>query len=75
MKQKVQFGTLNPHERSSMSVSIEFAGRDKVNVHATPRELSRFILKAETGDWAFWLDDQFKLVRLANDSGTEVVRD
>lgn len=75
MNQKVQFGTLNPHERSSMSVSIEFTGRDKVNLHSTPRELSRFLLKAETGDWALWLDDQFKLVRLANDSGTEVVRD
>ncbi len=32
LKQKVQFGTLNPHARSSMSVSMEFAGRDKVTV-------------------------------------------
>jgi hypothetical protein len=73
--QKMQFGTLNPHERSSMPVSIEFTGRDKVNVHAVQRELSRFVLKSESGDWAFWLDDQLKLVRLLNDSGTEVVRD
>lgn len=73
--QKMQFGTLNPHERSSMPVSIEFTGRDKVNVHAVQRELSRFVLKSELGDWAFWLDDQLKLVRLLNDSGTEVVRD
>jgi hypothetical protein len=75
MNQKVQFGTLNPHERSSMSVSIEFAGRDKVNIRSSQRELSRFLLKAETGDWAFWLDDQLKLVRLVNDGGTEIVRD
>lgn len=75
MNQKVQFGTLNPHERSSMSVSIEFTGRDKVNLHGEQHEFSRFVLKSETGDWAFWLDDQFKLVRLQNDSGTEVVRD
>src|SRR5436190_4325948 len=73
--QKMQFGTLNPHERSSMPVSIEFTGRDKVNVHAVQRELSRFVLKSESGDWAFWLDDQLKLVRLLNDTGTEVVRD
>jgi hypothetical protein len=73
--QKMQFGTLNPHERSSMPVSIEFTGRDKVNVHAVQRELSRFVLKSESGDWAFWLDDQLKLVRLLNDAGTEVVRD
>lgn len=75
LNQKVQFGTLNPHERSSMSVSIEFAGPDKVNIHSSQRDLSRFVLKAETGDWAFWLDDQFKLVRLLNDGGTEIVRD
>jgi hypothetical protein len=32
-------------------------------------------LRSENGDWAFWLDDQFKLVRLLADNGTEVVRD
>jgi len=75
LNQKVQFGTLNPHERSSMSVSIEFAGPDKINIRSSQRDLSRFVLKSETGDWAFWLDDQFKLVRLLNDGGTEIVRD
>jgi hypothetical protein len=75
LKQKVQFGTLNPHARSSMPVSIEFAGRDKVTVHGGEQELSHFILRSEGGDWAFWLDDQLKLVRLLADGGTEVVRD
>ncbi|HZP18459.1 MAG TPA: hypothetical protein VFB00_10860, partial [Terriglobales bacterium] len=75
VKQKVQFGTLNPHARSSMPVSIEFAGKEKLNVQGKESELSRFNLKAETGDWAFWLDDQFKLVRLLDEGGTEVVRD
>jgi hypothetical protein len=75
LNQKMQFGTLNPHARSSMSVSIEFAGRDKVNIRSSQRELSRFLLKSESGDWAFWLDDQFKMVRLLNDGGTEIVRD
>jgi hypothetical protein len=75
LKQKVQFGTLNPHARSSMPVSIEFAGRDKVTVRGAEQELSHFILRSESGDWAFWLDDQLKLVRLLADGGTEVVRD
>jgi hypothetical protein len=75
LKQKVQFGTLNPHARSSMPVSIEFTGRDKVTVRGKETELNHFVLKAETGDWAFWLDDQLKLVRLLADGGTEVVRD
>jgi hypothetical protein len=73
--QKVQLGTLNPHARSSMLVSIEFTGKDKVMLGGTERELSRFMLKSETGDWAFWLDDTFKLVRLLGDNGVEVVRD
>jgi hypothetical protein len=75
MKQAVQFGTLNPRERTSMSVSIEFTGRDKISFRGAEHEFSKFILKTEVGDWAFWLDDQFKLVRLLNDSGTEVLRD
>jgi len=74
-KQKVPFGTLNPHARSSASVSIEFTGREKLTLHGATRELSHFILRSEMGDWGFWLDDQFRLVRLLDDSGTEVVRD
>jgi hypothetical protein len=73
--QKVQFGTLNPHERSSMAVSIEFGGKEKVTIRGKEQELLRFNLRAETGDWAFWLDDQFKLLRLQADGGMEVVRD
>lgn len=74
-KQKVPFGTLNPHARASASVSIEFTGREKLTLHGAAREFSHFILRSEMGDWGFWLDDQFRLVRLLDDSGTEVVRD
>lgn len=73
--QKAQFGTLNPHARSSMLVSVEFTGKDKVMVRGSERDLSRFMLRSETGDWAIWLDDSFKIVRLLGDNGIEVVRD
>lgn len=74
--QKAQFGVLNPHARSSMLVTLEFAGREKAPVRGVERELNRFSLKGEGGDWALWLDDQFKLIRIvvASDN-TEVVRD
>jgi len=77
LKQKIQFGTLNPHTRSSMPVSIEFMGMDKLTIHGKEQELSHFILHSEIGEWGFWLDpgDQFKLVRLLTDTGMEVVRD
>lgn len=75
--QPVQFGTLNPRERTSMSVSIAFAGQDKFSYHGTEQEFPKFHLKSELGDWNFWLNDKdkFKLVRLVDDSGTEVLRD
>jgi hypothetical protein len=58
-----------------MLTTIEFTGKDKVTVHGAEQQLSRFMLKSETGDWAFWLDDNFKMVRLLGDNGIEVVRD
>jgi hypothetical protein len=73
--QKLQLGTLNPHARASMLIGIAFTGKDKVVVRGAERELSRFMLSSETGDWVFWLDDDFKLVRLLGDNGIEVVRD
>jgi hypothetical protein len=59
----------------SISTAVEFAGREKVSIRGSQVELSKFVLSSETGDWAFWLDDNLKLVRLLNDGGTEVVRD
>lgn len=37
VSQRTQFGTLNPHERSSMLVSLEFSGKEKVPVHGVER--------------------------------------
>jgi len=64
LHQKTMFGTLNPHARSSMSVGMEFAGREKVTIRGTEKELIRLNLKSDLGDWALWLDDQFKLQRI-----------
>ena len=76
LNQKILFGTLNPHERSSMSVSVQFNGKEKLNLRGGQQEYSRFLLSSEMGDWVFWLDDAFKMVRLKdNGGGTEVVRD
>ena len=76
LKQRVQFGALNPHGRSSMSIAVEFAGREKVTIRGAERELNRLDLKGDSMDWALWLDDQFKLQRiLISGENTEVVRD
>jgi hypothetical protein len=74
--QKAQFGALNAHARSSLLVSMEFAGKEKVPIRGVERELNRITLKSEFGEWSLWLDDEFKLQRiLVPGDNTEVVRD
>jgi hypothetical protein len=72
------FGTIVPQDRTSMRVTLEPVGNEKVQVRGAERELPRFNLKYEGGEWALWLDanDHYKLVRIAIPSEkTEVVRD
>jgi hypothetical protein len=74
--QKTQFGAMNPHQRTSLPLSVAFSGRDKISIRGTEKEMNKFLLTSEGGDWAMWLDDQFKLQRIliASDN-TEVIRD
>jgi hypothetical protein len=74
--QKTQFGTLNPHQRASVPLTLEFSGRDKVSIRGTERELNKFMLRGDAGDWLIWVDDRFMLQRiLVASDNTEVVRD
>jgi hypothetical protein len=74
----LEFGVLVPQDRTSLRVRIEIAGREKVTIRGTQRELLRLNLSGEEFSWAFWVDekDHFKLIRvLIPDAGTEVIRD
>jgi hypothetical protein len=74
----VEFGVLVPQDRTSMRVRLELAGREKVTIRGTERELLRLNLRGEAFTWALWVDDkdQFKLMRVQiADDNTEVVRD
>ncbi len=76
LKQPIPFGALNPHARSPVSVTLEFAGREKVSIRGANQELNRLDLKSESQNWTLWMDDQFKLQRiLIVSDNTEVVRD
>lgn len=76
LKQRTQFGTLNPRQHASAPVSVQFAAREKVNMHGADNELIKLELKSETGDWDLWLNDQLMLQRIAIPAEkTEVVRD
>ncbi len=72
----MHYPALIPRQRLSVLVGIEYVGKESVLIHGKQRELNRFNLSAEGLDWALWLDNNNKLVRIliAADS-TEVVRD
>jgi len=74
----ISFGTIVPQDRLSMRVTLEPVGKEKIQVRGAERELARFNLKFEGGEWAMWLDDQdhYKVVKISIPSeNTEVVRD
>lgn len=75
-KQATKFGTLNPHQRSSSLLTMEYVGREKATVKGVEKDLNRLEIKGEAGTWTLWLDDQFKLLRISIPSEkTEVTRD
>jgi len=65
LKQRTQFGTLNPHQHSSAPLSAEFLGREKVSLKSGPQELIKLELKSDAGTWQLWLDDQLKVMRMS----------
>ena len=73
---KMKFGVIIPRQGVFLMVSMEYIGKEKVKLGETERELDRFNLTADGMDWALWLDDQHKLVRiLIAADNTEVLRD
>ena len=74
--QKAQFGTLNPHARSSMPVTFEVTGTEKIKIRSGELDTTKLSLKGEAGDWTIWVDQQFKVQKMAVPSdNTEIVRD
>ncbi len=76
LKQRAQFGTMNPRQHSSAPLSAEFLGREKVSVKSGRQDLLKLELKNDAGTWQLWLDDQFKVMRMSVvGENTEVIRD
>jgi hypothetical protein len=76
MKQRSQFGTLNPHQHSPAAMSMEFQGREKITLKSGPQDLLKLELKGDSTTWQLWLNDQFKVMRmLIVGENTQVDRD
>jgi hypothetical protein len=76
LKQRAQFGTMNPHQHSSAQLGAEFLGREKVSLKSGQQDLLKLELKNDAGTWQLWLDDQFKVMRMSVvGENTQVDRD
>jgi hypothetical protein len=73
---KSSLGVIIPRQQTSGSVAMEYKGIEKVMIRGSEKQLRRFSLRSEDEDWALWLNDENKLVKIsiAGDE-TEVVRD
>ena len=71
-----KFGVLVPQALSTGTVTMESVGWEKISIRGAERNLIRLNLKTENGDWAMWLDNTYKLVRMViAGQNMEVVRD
>ncbi len=73
---KVPFGVLVPRQRTTASASVEYRGKEKVVVKGSETTLDRFNLNVEGDEWAVYLDENFKMLKIVIPAEkTEVVRD
>jgi hypothetical protein len=76
IKQRSQFGTLDPRQHASSPMAAEYLGREKITYKGNQQEFNKVELKTENGSWFLWLDDGFKVMRIVIEGdNTEVVRD
>ena len=73
---KSTVGVINPHQQASYAVDLQYVGQEKVTIRGAEQQLRRFSMKSEDGEWALWLNDQMKLVKIMiSGEDTEIVRD
>ena len=58
-----------------MSIRLELAGKEKITMGKTEREMMRLNLSSENYRWTLWVDDHdhFKLMRVAIPADSTVV--
>lgn len=71
-----RFGILVPRQHMAATTSVELVGRDKINVKTGQKELNKIKLDADGVQWLIWVDDDYKVVKMAIPSNNvEVLRD
>lgn len=70
------FGILVPHQHASSSATMQLLGRDKITYKGSEHELNKFKLECDGVQWFLWVDDQYKVLKMAVPANNvEVIRD
>jgi hypothetical protein len=70
-----QYGVLIPAQHASENVTVNFKGKETIQLRGKPVEVSSFVLQTDEGDWVLYLDAQEKLVKVVMEGqNVEVVR-
>jgi len=59
------FGILVPHQHMAANTVLELLGRDKITVKNTERELNKISMDADGVQWLIWVDDDYKVIKMA----------
>ena len=71
-----KYGFVIPRQRTSGTATISYVGKETIMLHGAAKELNKFSLSSDFGDWILYLDENNKLVRvLVPGEATEVIRD
>lgn len=71
-----QYGVIVPRQQTSMQVTVEYKGSQKLNIKGTDMDLQRFQLSGDNFSWTVWIDASYKIQKIAIDEeSTEVYRD
>jgi hypothetical protein len=72
---KVSYGSLIPRQRISAVASVEYKGREALQIKGNAVLLDHFVIESEGPKWDLWMDGDHKLQRVViAETATEVVR-
>jgi hypothetical protein len=70
------FGVLVPRQHTSASAVMELVGTEKITVRAKDMELNKIKLDSDGVLWVLWVDEQYKVVKMAVPAlNVEILRD
>ena len=71
-----QYGVIVPRQQTSVQITVEYKGSQKLNIRGADMDLQRFELNGEGFNWTVWIDATYKIQKIAIDAeNTEIVRE